>query len=98
MKIRWIARQRRTGAIGQQGAAAEPTRSEPRDNQKNQNVQFRQKRQSNLSTTFLGGIKVPVMVKMSANSVNLCAEKDSSRCYLLFWREAPSGGGIAATK
>ena len=39
------------------------------------------KRQSNPSTAFFGGIKVPATVKMSANSVNLCAGKDSRRIY-----------------
>ena len=82
LKIRWIARQQ-TGATGQQMLTRVTGRSGAGDSQKkqNRNVQYRQKRQSNPSTAFFGGIKVPATVKMSENSVNLCAGKDSRRIY-----------------
>ena len=82
LKIRWIARQQ-TSTTGQQMSNCVTGRSEPGDNRKkqNRNGQFRQKRQSPCLTAFFGEIKAPVMVKMSANRVNMCAKKDSRRVY-----------------
>ena len=95
LRVWHIVRQLQTGATGQQMLTRVTGRSGAGDSQKkqNRNVQYRQKRQSNPSTAFFGGIKAPVMVKMSANNVNSCAEKGSCQRYLLFWGGGPHRAG-----
>ena len=99
-KVWHIARQLQTGLIRQQMPNRVADRSGAGDGQKkqNRNVQYRQKRQSNPSTAFFDGIKAPTMGKMSANSVNSCAEKDSRQHYLLFGTVGPTGRGNGGYK